>query len=91
MFAIFLTVIYTSVSLIYMEETQQGGLLQCGLFYTSAKERQTAISSPLKRFQEAVQEVKVCGSGVTDSHKNSDKKVWLLQVVRGRCRHFCEF
>ena len=47
---------------IHMEETRwgEGGLLQCGLFNTSAKERQMAVSSPLKRFQEEVQGVKVC-------------------------------
>ena len=45
-----------------MEETRrgEGGLLQCGLSNTSAKERQMAVSSPLKRFQEEVQGVKVC-------------------------------
>ena len=66
-----------------MEETRrgEGGLLQCGLFNTSAKERQMAVSSPLKRFQEEVQGVKVCCAG--SGHKYFRQECLTVVSMKG--------
>ena len=68
---------------IHMEETRrgEGGLLQCGLFNTSAKERQMAVSSPLKRFQEEVQGVKVCCAG--SGHKYFRQECLTVVSMKG--------